>query len=122
MRLALFQDAGPARARESGLRMLRPMPLHTIRLLDPAAAYPASERQSLLEAAQAAGITLQSSCRNGTCRTCMCRLAAGKVEYRVPWPGLSQDERAAGWVLPCVAEPRSDVVLGAPAQPAWWGG
>jgi ferredoxin len=98
------------------------MPLHTIRLLAPALSYPAAEHESLLEAAQAAGIALQSSCRNGTCRTCMRRLEAGAVEYRIPWPGLSPDERSDGWVLPCVAEPRSDVVLGAAAQPGWWSG
>ena len=98
------------------------MPVHAIRLLAPAATCDAADNQTLLEAAQAAGITLQSSCRNGTCRTCMCRLEAGAVEYRVPWPGLTFDERAAGWVLPCVAEPRSDIVLGAPAQQAWWSG
>lgn len=98
------------------------MPVHVIRLLAPAASCEADEGQTLLEAAQAAGITLQSSCRNGTCRTCLCRLEAGTVEYRVPWPGVTPEERAAGWVLPCVAEPRSDIVLGAPAQHGWWSG
>jgi ferredoxin len=98
------------------------MTTHTIRLLDPPAAFEAAPGQSLLEAAQAAGLVLQSSCRNGTCRTCMRKLAAGEIEYRVPWPGLTPDERREGWVLPCVAVPKSDVVLGEVAQKAWWGG
>ncbi len=71
--------------------------------------------QSLLEAAQAAGVQLPRSCRNGTCRTCLCRMTAGEVSYRVEWPGLSFDEKADGDVLPCVALPRSDVTLHVPA-------
>jgi ferredoxin len=66
----------------------------------------------LLLAAQDAGVTLASSCRNGTCRACLRPLHAGSVRYRIPWPGLLPEERAGGWVLPCVAFPASDVVLG----------
>lgn len=72
---------------------------------------------SLLEAAEAAGWRLPSSCRNGTCRECRCLMASGSVRYRVEWPGLSLDEKHEGWVLPCVAEPMSDVVL---RQPGAW--
>lgn len=66
----------------------------------------------LLLAAQDAGLTLASSCRNGTCRACLRPLHAGRVAYRIPWPGLLPEEKAGGWVLPCVAYPESDVVLG----------
>ena len=67
----------------------------------------------LLLAAQDAGIPLVSSCRNGTCRACLRPLHAGEVRYRIAWPGLLPEERAGGrWVLPCVAYPASDVVLG----------
>jgi ferredoxin len=67
----------------------------------------------LLLAAERAGIALASSCRNGTCRTCLRTLRSGAVRYRIPWPGLLPEERASGgWVLPCVAFPASDVVLG----------
>jgi ferredoxin len=95
---------------------------YMIRLLDPPALFDARAGESLLEAAQRAGIALQSSCRNGTCRTCMRKLVAGSVDYRVPWPGLDPQERAEGWVLPCVAVAASDVVLGDPAQQGWWQG
>jgi len=93
---------------------------HTILLLEPAAAFEAADGASLLEAAQEAGVVMQSSCRNGTCRTCMRKLDAGTVKYRIAWPGLTLEERGEGWVLPCVAEPTSDVVLGEAAQKAWW--
>ncbi len=69
---------------------------------------------TLLQSAEAAGIELPSSCRNGTCRTCICKMLAGQVRYRIDWPGVSRDERAEGWILPCVAEPLSDVTLDVP--------
>jgi len=75
---------------------------------------------TLLKAAEAAGIELPSSCRNGTCRTCMCEMrAGGAVRYRIEWPGLSVDEKDEGWILPCVAEPLGDLTLHIPfALPA----
>lgn len=72
---------------------------------------PADSAQTLLHSAEKAGVTLPSSCRNGTCRTCLCRLTQGQIHYRIDWPGLSAEEKAEGWVLPCVAYPLSDVTL-----------
>jgi hypothetical protein len=66
---------------------------------------------SLLEAAEMSRIELPSSCRNGTCRTCVCRLVSGEVTYSIEWPGLSAEEKAEGYLLPCVARPTTDVVL-----------
>jgi ferredoxin len=74
--------------------------------------FPAPADRPLLLAAQDAGIALANSCRNGTCRACLRPLHAGSVHYRMPWPGLLPEERAGGWVLPCVAYPDSDVALG----------
>ncbi len=65
--------------------------------------------------AQGAGVVWPSSCRNGTCRTCICRLLSGQVSYRIEWPGLSLDEKREGYILPCVAYPASDVVIEWPA-------
>lgn len=58
-----------------------------------------------------AGVALPWSCRNGSCRTCLAQLVEGRIEHRIPWPGLSREEKAEGWILPCVAEPRSDLAL-----------
>ena len=66
---------------------------------------------TLLEAAEMSRIELPSSCRNGTCRTCLCKLVSGDVTYTIEWPGLSAEEKAEGYVLPCVARPMSNVVL-----------
>ena len=73
---------------------------------------------ALLLSAETAGLALPSSCRNGTCRTCICRMTDGQVAYRIDWPGLSAEEKADGFILPCVAYPLSDVVL--QAEPARW--
>ncbi|WP_250525810.1 2Fe-2S iron-sulfur cluster binding domain-containing protein [Caballeronia sp. GAWG2-1] len=75
---------------------------------------PVDENVSLLEAAQKARVALPSSCRNGTCRACMCRLIEGDVRYRIEWPGLTAEEKAERWVLPCVALATSDVVIEQP--------
>lgn len=90
----------------------------TLRLEPLGRELPVADGQSLLEAALAAGIRLRSACRNGTCRECIATLEAGQVRYRVEWPGLSPDERAAGCVLPCVALPEGDVVLRQPLHEA----
>ncbi len=67
--------------------------------------------QPLLVSLEQGGIAWPSSCRNGTCRTCIGQLVEGQVRYEIEWPGLSAEERAEGCVLPCVAYPQSDVVL-----------
>ncbi|MBB1598890.1 2Fe-2S iron-sulfur cluster-binding protein [Variovorax sp. UMC13] len=76
--------------------------------------FEAAPEQTLLRAADAAGIELPSSCRNGTCRTCICLLRDGQVRHTIDWPGLSAEEKTEGWILPCVAQPLSDVTLEVP--------
>ncbi|MDB6002193.1 MAG: (2Fe-2S)-binding protein [Rhizobacter sp.] len=71
--------------------------------------------KTLLLSALAAGVRLPHSCRNGTCRACLCLMTSGKVVYRIEWPGLSVDEKEEGYVLPCVAYPAEDVVIVVPA-------
>jgi len=74
--------------------------------------------ESLLKAGLRAMAPMRSSCRNGTCRTCLCVLDAGEIAYEIEWPGLTREEKAEGLVLPCVARPLSDVVLRYPDYPA----
>lgn len=77
--------------------------------------FEAAADTTLLLAAEQAGIRLPSSCRNGTCRTCLCQLRSGSVRYRIDWPGLSLDEKREGYILACVALAESDLVMVAPA-------
>ena len=71
--------------------------------------------QALLVSLEQGGLDWPSSCRNGTCRTCLGVLRNGEVRYAVEWPGLSAEEKAEGCVLPCVAYPLSDVTLERPS-------
>lgn len=69
---------------------------------------------SLVESARLAGIVLPTSCRNGTCRTCICQLTSGRVRHLIEWPGLSAEEKLDGAILPCVATPESDLRIEVP--------
>lgn len=84
---------------------------YTVTLLPLDASFAAPEDATLLQALEAAGFDAPSSCRNGTCRTCICRLQQGTVAYTIEWPGLSFDEKREGYILPCVALARSDLVI-----------
>ncbi len=88
-----------------------------VRLANTDLSFSAPADMPLLQAAELSGIPglkLESSCRNGTCRTCICQLLEGQVTYRIEWPGLSLDEKREGFILPCVAYPLSDVVIDLP--------
>jgi ferredoxin len=86
-------------------------PSFQVRVEPLGACFDALASLSLLEAAGFAGVRLPRSCRNGTCRTCLCRLRTGSIRYRIEWPGVSAEEKAAGWILPCVAQADSDLVI-----------
>lgn len=87
---------------------------HEVRLEPLGVSWHAPAHQPLLTSARAAGIELPSSCRNGTCRTCLCHLKRGQVGYRIEWPGLSLEEKLDGCILPCVAYPLTDLVVDVP--------
>ncbi|ASW01194.1 2Fe-2S iron-sulfur cluster-binding protein [Paraburkholderia aromaticivorans] len=76
--------------------------------------FEAPDSLTILEAAGFANLRLPRSCRNGTCRTCICRLVSGTVSYTIEWPGLSREEKAEGFILPCVAIAASDLVIDVP--------
>lgn len=84
---------------------------HRVIVLGSGQQFMASPGETLLAAARAQGVVLPSSCRNGTCRECRCRVVEGHVRHTIPWPGLSLEEKQEGWVLPCVAEAESDLVI-----------
>jgi ferredoxin-NADP reductase len=69
----------------------------------------ATGSQTLLEAAEAEGIAIDFSCRSGVCQACRTRLTDGDVDCRSTV--LDADDRAAGFILPCVSWAQSDCVL-----------
>jgi ferredoxin-NADP reductase len=65
--------------------------------------------RTLLETAEAEGIAITSSCRSGVCQSCRTRLADGEVDCQSTV--LDAEDRAAGFILPCVSWAQSDCVL-----------
>jgi ferredoxin len=63
---------------------------------------------TLLEQAEAAGLTPEFGCRMGICRTCTCRKAAGTVRNLLT--GELSDEEDEDIQL-CISLPESDVAL-----------
>ncbi|CAD6552747.1 2Fe-2S iron-sulfur cluster-binding protein [Paraburkholderia sabiae] len=86
----------------------------TVRVEPLGRTFEAPESLTVLEAAGFANLHLPRMCRNGTCRTCLCRLESGSVRYTVDWPGVSAEEKAEGYILPCVAVAQSDLVIDVP--------
>ncbi len=66
--------------------------------------------QTMLEAAEADGLTLPYGCRYGGCVTCAARLVSGEVDQSEA-VGLKDYMAGAGYVLTCVAYPLSDCEL-----------
>jgi len=64
--------------------------------------------QTVLEAADAAGLGLPSSCHAGVCTTCAAQLLEGTVDQG-DGMGISPELQAQGYALLCVSYPRSDL-------------
>jgi ferredoxin len=90
---------------------LKETPLFFTANVEPEGQVDAWTNQALLLSLEQGGIDWPSSCRNGTCRTCISQLTSGEVRYEIEWPGLSAEEKAEGYILPCVAFPCSDLTL-----------
>lgn len=67
--------------------------------------------QPLLASIEQGGIKWPSSCRAGHCYTCMGTLESGEVRYPNGPGGLTDEDLAQGVVLPCIAQPCSNLVL-----------
>jgi ferredoxin len=89
-------------------------PVHTVRVNPDGTRFAAPADRTLLQSALAAGVVIPTSCRNGTCRSCMTMMEEGRVAYRIEWPGLLAEEKTEGWILPCVAYPQSDLAIALP--------
>jgi ring-1,2-phenylacetyl-CoA epoxidase subunit PaaE len=66
--------------------------------------------RAILETALDAGIDLPYSCQSGLCTACRGKALSGKVKLDEE-EGLSQSERAQGYVLTCVGHPITDDVV-----------
>lgn len=91
--------------------MTAEIPFVTGRVEPDGQTFEAWKNQTLLESMEQGGLQWPSSCRSGSCRTCLGTLIQGEVRYEMEWPGLNPEEKAEGCVLPCVAYPVTDVTL-----------
>jgi ferredoxin len=66
-----------------------------------------TENQYILDAIEAMGLRLPVGCRYGACITCAARLIEGKVEQSKA-VALKPAQEMRGYVLLCIAYPRSD--------------
>src|SRR6478672_9535979 len=72
--------------------------------------FPCEPNESVLDAAQRAGLEIPFSCRKGVCGTCKGRVVTGEVRA-FSGDSLGQAERDEGQVLFCNARPRSDLTI-----------
>lgn len=67
------------------------------------------DQTSILDLAEANGITIPSGCRAGSCGTCQVAVLAGEVDY----VEKSDFQTDPGTRLTCIGAPKSDLVLDA---------
>ena len=65
------------------------------------------EDEAVLDVAEREGIVLPVACRYGGCITCAARMVTGKV-VQPKGTALNKRQSQAGYVLLCIARPRSD--------------
>src|SRR5256885_7189973 len=73
-------------------------PFFTARLTPSGLQVDAWADQPLLHSLEQGGVDWPSSCRNGTCRTCIGQLVSGSVRYEIEW---RSEEHTSELQSPC---------------------
>ncbi|MDE1225083.1 2Fe-2S iron-sulfur cluster-binding protein [Vibrio aestuarianus] len=79
-------------------------------LLPKGDSFDVQDRQTVLEAALNNNISFPNRCHIGACAMCMCKKLEGEVEYNLE-PMLTDSEQQQGWIFPCLAFAKSNLVL-----------
>ena len=66
------------------------------------------DKETILDLAEANGVTPDFSCRSGVCHTCMCTLIEGEIEYVNDDALLPEEE---GQILICSSRPKTDITV-----------
>lgn len=69
-----------------------------------------AENEKILVVADRENLNLPSSCNAGVCTTCASKILSGKVDQSEGM-GLSPELQSEGYVLLCIAYPRSDLKI-----------
>lgn len=75
--------------------------------------FDAAPGTSILDAAAAAGVVLEHSCRTGRCGSCKVRVTTGATTALRDETSLSYEEAANGWILTCTRAAETDLALDA---------
>jgi CDP-4-dehydro-6-deoxyglucose reductase len=74
--------------------------------------YEVPEGRTILHTGLDAGFSMPYSCKTGVCKTCRGTIVEGEVDYGMVHPTyLSDEDKAQGYALLCMAKPLSDVVI-----------
>ncbi len=88
-----------------------------IRLENSGRQFEASDGETILDAAERAGLNLPYSCRDGICGTCKARLCSGEVDHGFyASTALTEPEREQGYFLMCTSTACSDLLVDAPVE------
>jgi stearoyl-CoA 9-desaturase NADPH oxidoreductase len=94
-----FAAPAPARAPDAPL---------AVRCTTSEQSFTVVDGRSLLDAAEAAGLTPAAGCRRGLCRTCLCRKQHGTVRNLLTGHASSEPDE---WIQLCISAPESDLEI-----------
>jgi uncharacterized 2Fe-2S/4Fe-4S cluster protein (DUF4445 family) len=87
-----------------------------IRFLPLDAVFPASNQETILEAAMSSGVHINASCGgNGSCGKCRVKIVEGKVDSSIH-PKIAQWEYDSGIRLACMSRPLDDLIVEVPFE------
>ena len=82
---------------------------HTVELIEEDVTLEVPENQSILEAAEEAGLDLPYQCRMGVCGVCSALCESDCNVDQLEGMFLSENEQEEGYVLTCIGKPLSDM-------------
>jgi CDP-4-dehydro-6-deoxyglucose reductase len=87
---------------------------YTVHLTKMGVQFTVEDGETILEAAESAGVILTYSCRSGTCRSCLTRVLSGCAEHDPEYAdelSIDAGELSDGYRLLCSALAYSDLEL-----------